>query len=87
MSKNQFIYILFIIVKQILTVRYRGTFLGYVWTLINPLLMMAVMGIVFSAVFNAPFKDFVLYLFAGLVPWNFFQLLLNQNSATFVVKA
>jgi len=86
MSRNQFLYILFIIVKQILTLRYRGTFLGYVWTIINPLLMMAVMGIVFSAVFNAPFKDFVLFLFAGLVPWNFFNLLVNQNSATFVLN-
>ena len=86
MSNNQFIYILFIIVKQILTLRYRGTFLGYVWTIINPLLMMAVMGIVFSAVFNSPFKDFVLFLFAGLVPWNFFNLLVNQNSATFIVN-
>lgn len=86
MSRNQFLYILYIIVKQILILRYRGTFLGYVWTIINPLLMMAVMGIVFSAVFNAPFKDFVLFLFAGLVPWNFFNLLVNQNAATFVVN-
>ena len=86
MNKNQFIYILRILVRQILVLRYRGTFLGYLWTILNPLLMMIVLGVVFSSVFKTPFKEFVLFLFAGLVPWNFFNLLITQNAATFVTN-
>lgn len=48
--------------------------------------MMIVLGVVFSSVFKTPFKEFVLFLFAGLVPWNFFNLLITQNAATFVTN-
>lgn len=47
---------------------------------------MIVLGVVFSSVFKTPFKEFVLFLFAGLVPWNFFNLLITQNAATFVTN-
>lgn len=44
------------LITQQLILRYRRTALGYLWTLINPLLMMTVMAVVFSTLFKADLK-------------------------------
>lgn len=72
------------LVIQQLILRYRRTALGYLWTLINPLLMMSVMAAVFSALFNADLKVFAVFLFAGMIPWNFFNSVVTQSSAAFI---
>src|SRR5579875_3668372 len=65
-------------VVQELRVRYQRSMLGFVWTLLNPILMMATLTLVFSQVFNMDRKDYALYLFAGMVPWNFLSGSLND---------
>ena len=60
-------------VSQDLRVRYQRSILGFLWTLINPLLMMATLTMVFSQVFHRPdWKLYAVYLFAGQVPWIMF---------------
>lgn len=76
--------VLFQFVYQHLILRYRRTFLGYLWTLINPLLMMTVMALVFSSLFNADLKSFAAFLFAGMIPWNFFNAVVTQSGAAFI---
>jgi lipopolysaccharide transport system permease protein len=54
--------------------RYRGTFLGYLWSLLNPLLLLTVYTVVFTVVLPARVSvpvPFPLFLFAGLLPWLF----------------
>jgi ABC-type polysaccharide/polyol phosphate export permease len=65
-------------VVQELRVRYQRSMLGFVWTLLNPILMMATLTLVFSQVVGMPQKDYALYLFAGMVPWNFLNGSLNE---------
>lgn len=72
------------LVSQQLILRYRRTALGYLWTLINPLLMMSVMAWVFSTLFNADLKTFAVFLFAGMIPWNFFSSVVSQSGTSFV---
>lgn len=55
------------------TVRYKRSFLGILWTLLDPLLTMIVMGFVFSAILNRQIPNFIVYLLCGLVVWNFFS--------------
>ena len=57
------------LVKQYLTMRYKRTFLGFLWTLVTPLLTMTVMAMVFSQLMRFGVEDFAIYLFSGLVPW------------------
>ena len=57
-------------ISSTLSARYRRSFLGFLWSLLNPLLTMLIMGIVFSTLLKQPFSDFSLYLFSGLLPWN-----------------
>lgn len=76
--------LLYQLVSQQLILRYRRTALGYLWTLINPLLMMSVMAVVFSSLFKADLKSFTIFLFAGMIPWNFFSLVVSQSCSSYI---
>ncbi len=73
-------------VKQQLILRYRRTVFGYLWTLINPLFMMAVTTLVFSNIFNLDFKDYGIFLFVGMVPFIFFSTSVTQSAHSFIIN-
>jgi len=72
------------LVAQQLILRYRRTALGYLWTLINPLVMMSIMAWVFSTLFHAEIKSFTVFLFAGMIPWTFFSAVTIQSGTAFI---
>jgi len=72
------------LIAQQLILRYRRTLLGYLWTFINPFMMMSVMAVVFSALFKADLKTFAVFLFAGMIPWNFFSSVVTQSGTSFI---
>ena len=55
-----------------LKVRYRNSVLGFVWTLLEPLLLLGVLYLVFTNVFETTIEYFPLYLLLGLITWNMF---------------
>lgn len=61
------------LVSRDLKVKYRRSFLGYVWSLLNPLMMMTVMSIVFSFMFKSSISYFHLYLICGNTLFAFFN--------------
>lgn len=61
------------LVKRDLRIKYRRSFLGYLWSLLNPLLMMTIMTIVFSFMFKSNIENFPLYLICGNTLFNFFN--------------
>jgi ABC-type polysaccharide/polyol phosphate export permease len=72
-------------VSQELRIRYHRSMLGFLWTLINPILMMTTLTIVFSQVFEqANWKDYAIYLFAGQLPWTLFAGSLTDCSGCIV---
>lgn len=56
-----------------LKIRYRNSVLGFFWTLLEPLLLMAVLYIVFTNIFKSQIDHFGLYLLIGIVMWNMFS--------------
>lgn len=60
------------LVQRDLTVRYKRSALGFLWTMLNPLLTMIVLTIVFSLFFRIGSENFAVYLLSGLLLWNFF---------------
>ena len=63
----------FVLVSRELKARYRGSVLGFFWSLLNPLLMLAVYTIVFAFIFpgrSPSTSPYALFLFTGLLPWN-----------------
>ena len=65
-----------------LTVRYRRSAIGFLWTMLHPLMMMLVLEVVFSTLFRFAVKDYPVYVFSGLLFWNFFSqsLVSSMNS-------
>ena len=61
------------LVNRDLKVKYKRSYLGYLWSLLNPLLMMVVVSLVFSHVFRFNIDNFALYLLCGQVLFNFFS--------------
>ena len=79
--------------KRELASRYRGSVLGMVWSLVTPVVMIAIFTIIFAGIFKARFGasssqwDYALYLFCGLLPWNAFQESLQLSASTIVGHA
>lgn len=60
-----------LLVSRNVKLKYRRSFLGYVWSVLNPLLIMVVMTIVFSTMFSRNIENFPVYLFCGQLLFNF----------------
>lgn len=58
-------------VARDLKARYKNSLLGYLWSLLNPLLMMLIFWIVFSVLLNNPIPMYPVFLIVALLPWNF----------------
>ncbi|HVS63721.1 MAG TPA: ABC transporter permease [Thermoanaerobaculia bacterium] len=61
------------LVRRELKVRYRRSTLGFLWTMLQPLLMMLVLSIVFSAIFRFDVENYAVYALSGILFWNFFS--------------
>jgi ABC-type polysaccharide/polyol phosphate export permease len=71
--------------RRDLQVRYRGSALGLLWTLINPLVLMGAYTLVFSVLLKAEsIEYFPLFVLVGLVPWVFFGTSLQTATTTLV---
>lgn len=73
------------LVRRELTARYRGGALGFLWSLVNPLLLLLVYATVFRFVFapRADVRPYALFLFGGVLVWNFVAASLNDAVETF----
>ena len=61
------------LVQRDLKVKYRRSVLGYLWSLLNPLLMMVVMSVVFSYMFRFDIPNYPIYLITGQIMFTFFS--------------
>ncbi len=74
-------------VVQDLRVRYHRSVLGFLWTLINPILMMTTLTMVFSQVFEIQdWRRYAIYLFSGMVPWGLFSGCINDCAFSIVAN-
>lgn len=65
--------LLFELVHRDLTVRYKRSFLGFVWTMLHPLLLMLIFVVVFSSLFRGQSEHYETYFLSAYVAWNFFS--------------
>lgn len=59
------------LVSRDLKLKYRRSFLGYVWSILNPLMIMLVMTIVFSHIFRFDIANYPVYLIIGQTLFNY----------------
>lgn len=77
-----------------LRTKYRRSFLGWTWSMLNPLATVAIYSFVFGHLFAsaAPIGNpsglsvFALYLLCGLLPWNFFLLVVTSGMSSVVAN-
>lgn len=77
--------LLILLTKTQLKVKYKGSVLGYVWSMLNPALVLAIYYTVFKVIARNNVPSFAIFLFCGLLVWNLFNN--AANSATSVVVA
>lgn len=77
-------WLLYELVIRELRLRYRGSALGFAWTLLNPVLFMVIYTLVFSVYLRVPIEHYPLYLLAGLVPWTWFGNAVQQGVSAVV---
>ncbi len=73
-------------VTQELRIRYQRSVLGFLWTLINPILMMITLTAVFSQFAGGDWRQYAIYLFAGQVPWALFAGSISECSQSIVAN-
>jgi ABC-type polysaccharide/polyol phosphate export permease len=67
-----------------LQVRYKRSALGFLWALLNPLLMMIVLTMVFSTLMQATIQHYPIFLMSTLLPWTFFSQSLSYSADSIV---
>jgi ABC-2 type transport system permease protein len=82
--------ILTTLVQRDLRVRYSRSLLGYLWTVLDPLLMASVYFVVFTFVFKAnrvADSPYFLYLLSGLLGWQWFTGSVNDTTKSLIQEA
>lgn len=74
-------------VKKEIRGKYKGSFLGVLWSFINPLLQVLVYAIVFPYIMKVKTPNYLQYLIVGIIPWTFFTTVLNQGMITIRMNA
>src|SRR3954468_11087959 len=76
------------LVARELKARYRGSFLGFFWSFINPLLLLLVYSFVFTYVMNAAhdprIEPYALFMFCGILPWTWFSSSLAESAGVLI---
>ena len=74
-------------VKKEIRGKYKGSFLGVLWSFVNPLLQVAVYAIVFPYIMRIQTDNYLIYLIIGIIPWTFFTTVINQGMITVRMNA
>ena len=84
--KELFMYRQFLItsVKKEFRGKYKKSFLGVLWSFINPLLQLLVYALVFPFILKIQEENYIMFLFTALVPWNFFSATLSQSTSVII---
>ncbi|MDA8195793.1 MAG: ABC transporter permease [Actinomycetota bacterium] len=75
------------LVRKELSVKYKNSILGFVWSMLNPALTLVIYFVVFQLVLKNGIPQFAVYLLCGLVVWNFFSNAIMGATGSVVANA
>ena len=71
-------------VKKEIRGKYKNSFLGVIWSFLNPLLQIMVYAIVFPLILRNTQENYVIFLCCGLIPWTFFATAITRSAFTMI---
>jgi ABC-2 type transport system permease protein len=72
------------LIRKDIKVKYKSSVLGAAWSMLNPILYLAVFTLVFTVVLDNRFPDFPVYVLSGLLAWNLFSTSLSSATRSVV---
>ena len=76
------------LVARELKARYRGSVLGFIWSFVNPLLLLLIYTFVFTVVMpgarGAALEPYPLFMFCGILPWTWFSSSVLESSTVLI---
>jgi lipopolysaccharide transport system permease protein len=75
------------LVARELKARYRGSVLGFVWSFVNPLLLLTIYSFVFTTVMrndNPATRPYAVFVFCALLPWTWFAASLTEATSSLI---
>lgn len=73
-------------IKKEIRGKYKGSFLGVLWSFVNPLLTVLVYALVFPYILKTQQDNYLIFLIVAIIPWNFFTTVISQGTTTILVN-
>ena len=73
-------------IKKEIRGKYKGSWLGILWTFLNPLLMLAVYALVFPYILRVNVDNYTIFMIVALIPWNFFTTAVQTGTGSVVAN-
>ena len=74
-------------IKKEIRGKYKGSFLGVLWSFINPLLTVSIYAIIFPYIMRVQDDNYLIFLICGVIPWTFFTTVMNQGMISIRMNA
>ena len=71
-------------VKKEIRGRYKNSFLGILWSFLNPLLQLLVYSVIFGALLAGGDETYPIYICVALIPWTYFTTAISQAAFTVI---
>ncbi len=85
-ARKHYLAIVVMLVRRELKVKYRGTMLGYLWSMLNPLLFMVIISVVFSHLVKG-IENYSIFVLAGILFWNMVSMSIVAGTGSIVANA
>jgi len=79
--------LLFELTKKEIKIRYKNSYLGYLWSIMNPLSLAIVFYLAFKLIMKVKIESYALFLIVGLFPWQLFGNSVNSSAVVFISNA
>lgn len=74
-------------VKKEIRGKYKGSFLGILWSFVNPLLTALIYAIVFPLILRNTEPHYITFIIIGILPWTYFTTVIMQGTTTILMNA
>ena len=83
-EKQQFMFAVKQLVTREIKRKYARSYLGILWSVLNPLLSMAVLSLIFTTIFKRSIENFPIYYLTGQIMWSLFSTATSTSMTAIV---